>query len=178
MKTDCIIKKLYEDYAKHMKDFSQRRFCSQEESEDVVHDIFLKLIDRTELIENRSQIGGYLTQATRNESLSQLRRKKRFKDCDYIDEMPDCRPEIIEEKQSFERLSEAFRAAITAMPAGSAKRVASMFYLKNRSTFQIAADLGLSQNTVLSHLHRFRKRLKGLVASHEKIEALEPFGLF
>lgn len=172
------ITKIYKEYAEELKRFASSRFSSKEDSEDVVHDIFLKLLDKTHLLECCERIGGYLIQATKYESLS-LKRKQRVQVAsEFIAELPDERPTLIAEKVELESLSFSLAVAIADLPQGKARSTVESFYLEEKSCEFIAKDLGISVNTVLSHLHRFRRRAGKLIAAANAKSKTAPFGEF
>lgn len=55
-----------------------------------------------------------------------------------------------------------FAAALRSLPAGQ-RTAATLYYLNDLSTLDIAAIMGVSEGTVNSHLHRARTALKKLV---------------
>ena len=55
-----------------------------------------------------------------------------------------------------------FAAALRSLPAGQ-RTAATLYYLIDLSTTEVAAVMGVSEGTVNSHLHRAREALKKLV---------------
>lgn len=130
-------------------------------AEDLVEDVFLKLLQREEkpeILEWRA----YLYLAVRNTCLNFLKRQSRIRPLDTIDT-----DAVSYEEESEILYIETFRRvmqAIDQLPDQCAK-VIRMAYLENQSTKAIADKLGITESTVYNQKARGITLLKKMLPS-------------
>lgn len=143
---------------------------STEDSQDIFHDVFLKAAENYDKLRDKKCVGGWLQTITRNLCLTHLRNNKASFSCDNVEiyvldhavidgstvEFADKRAEEIKLNLAKEQMF----TIISGLGPSDRKSVAMLYYVHNMSTKTIAEELDMSQNTVLSHLKRFRSLLK------------------
>jgi RNA polymerase sigma-70 factor (ECF subfamily) len=133
-----------------------------EEADDVRQQVYARAYEHLGRLEIRASLASWLTRVTVHESLARVRRLRRF---DVFDPEADDVPreatslrtpeELISEAQ----LQRALVGAINSLP-----RQFRMVFLSRivdgKSGTETAAQLGISEETVKTRLHRARAKLK------------------
>lgn len=125
-----------------------------QEAEDVVQDVFVKLLQRgrTEEIQN---LTGYVYNAVKNTSLTKLKQSKKRKSLLWCtNAVPSCEADIITEETRTE-----IQKNIEALPV-EGKRVFKLCVLEGLKQQNAAEILGISINTVKYHLKKSFKVLR------------------
>jgi len=129
-------------------------------AEDLTHDVFIKLLEHMESIENREQIGGWLYRVTANLAISRLRR-----DRSWLGKMRSYSHEPRRESKAADELFEHHRDAARALETLQTlppreQLVVTMKLLDGKSQREIAQILDLSQGYVSKLLHRGLERVR------------------
>lgn len=153
---------IYNSRSAQLRFYAMRFTGSLEESEDVVHSVFEKIISKEVEFKREDSVVPYLFSAVRNSCLNLLKREKtgiryseylrRFGESDNSD------IEFLNSRIENEVLWEIF-SAIGKLPSGC-RTIFNMSYLQNAGNKEIAAKLGISENTVKSQKSRAKLLLK------------------
>jgi RNA polymerase sigma factor (sigma-70 family) len=147
---------LFEFYSARMLTLCCRYVKNRMEAEDVMVIGFTKVFDRIKQYKGDGSFEGWIRRIMVNESLSYLRRSKNM----YL----ETDIENAEREPNFDKLESALEAEdlvrmISELPAGY--RVVFNLYAIDGFTHQeIAAQLGISENTSKSQLSRARAQLQ------------------
>lgn len=145
------------DYQQVVKTYAPMMFrlaysyCfNRSDAEDVVQEVFLKLLEHTPQFENDRQLCAWLMTVTANRCKNLLgsgwkRKTLPLEDAFISSEDPD---ESIEVQSALAKLSPKLYSVV------------HLFYYEQMSVKQIAGILDLPENTVLSRLYVARKQLK------------------
>ena len=145
------------DYQQVVKTYAPMMFrlaygycCNRSDAEDVVQEVFLKLLEHTPQFENDRQLCAWLMTVTANRCRNLLgsgwkRKTLPLEDAFVSSEDPD---ESIEVRSALAKLSPKLHSVV------------HLFYYEQMSVKQIAGILDLPENTVLSRLYLARKQLK------------------
>ena len=156
--------------------FIRRRVPDPRDAEDVLQDVFYRLVEANRLLMPIEHLTGWLFSVARNRITDLFRKKKpeSFSDAasaDETDELPrledllpspDAGPEALYARSI---LLDEFQAAIDELPSEQ-REVFVAHELEGRSFKEIAAETGVSINTLLSRkryavLH-LREQLQGI----------------
>jgi len=166
-----------------LRNFIRRRVPDPRDAEDILQDVFYKLVEANRLLMPIEHVTGWLFRVARNR-ITDLFRKKRpesFSDTVVADEddellqledllpSPDAGPEAIYARQL---LLEELELAIDELPEEQ-HEVFVAHELEGRSFKEMAAETGVSVNTLLSRkryavLH-LRKRLQVIYDEFTKV---------
>jgi RNA polymerase sigma-70 factor (ECF subfamily) len=127
------------------------------DAEDIVQNIFLRLLDRGISPDLTRNPGGYLYKAAVNESLNLIRSKKRVVfdgDSERIEAQTAPEP-----TESAEEIHGRLYEAVSRLTPSSA-HIVVLRYVHNYSDSEIAKLLGTSRGTIAVTLYRARARLK------------------
>lgn len=142
------------------------------ESDDIIQDSFLLAWQRFSQLQNIEQFSYWLLSIARNACLQNIR-KNRAKKLVALDDKiiaPVSTNNIwYQSEESLEirliceteqdQKTQACRNILNSEPTSPQGKVAKMFYLDQFTVKDISHRLKLNQNTVLSHLRRFRKKM-------------------
>lgn len=144
-------------FMKHYKEWCLLSFGyleNEAEAEDVVQDVFVKLLLRDGLNEILD-LKNYVHVAVRNMSLTRVKALKKERKTRLISvSTPSFESDIIKAE-----IEEDIRKRIEALP-GQSKRVFKLCVLEGQKYVSAASDLGISVNTVKYHLKKSFKILR------------------
>lgn len=150
------LKYLFDLYYKPLCIYAMNYLDSFEESEDIVQDLFVKFWERQMKAEFQGSLKAYLFSAVRHNCVKilKLRNKYDFQAIEAYPELPVYTEEMFESEckklyEEIERLPEQCR------------KVFELIVLKDMKYKEVAAELGLSVNTVKTHFSRALKQLRG-----------------
>jgi RNA polymerase sigma factor (sigma-70 family) len=173
---DQRISEVVEREQSRLRNFIRRRVPDPRDAEDVLQDVFYKLVEANRLLMPIEHISGWLFRVARNRITDLLRKRKTasLSDTAYADEddeamqlgdllpSPDAGPEALYARRL---LLAALEAAVEELPAEQ-REVFVAHELEGRSFKEMAAETGVSVNTLLSRkryavLH-LRQRLQSV----------------
>lgn len=150
------LKSLFDLYYKPLCVYAMNYLDSFEESEDIVQDLFVKFWERQAKLNFQGSLKAYLFSSVQHNCMKYLkgRNKYNFQAIETYQELPVYTEEIFESEckklyEEIERLPEQCR------------KVFELIVLKDMKYKEVAAELGLSVNTVKTHFSRALKQLRG-----------------
>jgi len=156
--------------------FIRRRVADPRDAEDILQDVFYQLVEANRLLMPIDQVTGWLFRVARNRIIDLFRKKKpeSFSDAATEDEAgellqledmlpsPDAGPDAVYARKV---LLDELEAALDELPEEQ-REVFVAHELEGFSFKEIAADTGVSVNTLLSRKRyavlRLRGRLQGI----------------
>ena len=141
---------LVKSYAPMMFRLAYSYCLNRSDAEDVVQEVFLKLLEHTPQFENDRQLRAWLMTATANRCKNLLGSGWKRKTLPLEDAFVSTKDleESIEVQSALAKLSPKLHSVV------------HLFYYEQMSVKQIAGILDLPENTVLSRLYIARKQLK------------------
>lgn len=158
-----------------LRGFIRRRVPDPRDVEDIVQEVFTELVEANRLLMPIDHVAGWLFQVARNRIIDLFRKKKpeNFSDIDVANEdderlrledllpSPDAGPDALYARQV---LLDELELAVGDLPEDQ-RAVFVAHEIDGRSFKQLAAETGVSVNTLLSRKHyavlRLRERLRG-----------------
>lgn len=161
------IREVYASWHDRMLLWAARYFFDAADREDAVHDAFLRLLKRPELLKaagSGPRLEGLLRIVLRSASLDLLKKRRELS----FDENFFADAGIPREEQPEERLAEkdALDRAVAALPQGT-RDMLTLAYLYGYSPAEIAKLVGKKECTVRKTLQRGRKKLYALLEEEE-----------
>jgi RNA polymerase sigma factor (sigma-70 family) len=137
-------------------------------AEEVVHDVFVRVVENPPTLRDSEQLGSYLRAAVVNHCRSRVRRlvleRRHLKgERDSTDPLPD---------DALSEDSEHVRAAVLALPMRQRQAIVLRFY-DDLTVDQIAEALGVSSGSVKTHLHRAKQMLASVLDTERLAERSE-----
>ena len=158
----AALRRIYEKYKDHMLTIAHNLLLDRALAEDCLHDVFVDFARRAAEFRLRSNLRGYLTTCIANRARDLLRSKSRQNvSLSTIPENPANDHGPAEELIIHEDASRLY-TALAKLP--SAQRQVIVLHLNAKLKFrQIAAQQGLSANTVKSRYHYGLDKLRSLL---------------
>ena len=173
---DERISEVVEREQSRLRNFIRRRVPDPCDAEDILQDVFYKLVEANRMLMPIDHVAGWLFRVARNQIIDLFRQKRpeSFSDITVADEegellrledllpSPDAGPEALYARSV---LLEELELAVGELP-DEQRRVFVAHELEGRSFKEIAAETGVSVNTLLSRkryavLH-LRRRLQDI----------------
>ena len=173
---------LYRRYYPSLRSYAEL-FLDEEESEDVVQDVFLNVWLRKEGLDDSLSLQGYLLRSVYNSSLNILKKKGRSNEYrsmyeQEIEEIgykyydPDTNDVI--RKLYNQDLRAEINAAINSLPA-RCREIFTLSYLHDMPSKEISLQLGISLSTVDNHIYSALKLLREKLKIHYNINKKDSF---
>jgi RNA polymerase sigma factor (sigma-70 family) len=176
LEQDERISEVVEREQSRLHNFIRRRVPDPRDAEDILQDVFSRLVEANRLLMPIDHVTGWLFRVARNRIIDLFRQKKpeSFSDITVADEegellrledllpAPDAGPDALYARNA---LLEELELAVDELP-DEQRRVFVAHELEGRSFKEIAAETGVSVNTLLSRkryavLH-LRRRLQDI----------------
>lgn len=173
LEADERISEVFKREQSRLRSFIRRRVPDPSDAEDILQDVFYKLVEANRMLMPIDHITGWLFRAARNRIIDLFRRKRpeSFGDADEDDEprsledllpSPDAGPEALYARSV---LLDELELAVAELPPEQ-REVFVAHELEGRSFREMAAATGVSVNTLLSRKRyavlRLRERLQSV----------------
>ena len=174
LEQDQRISEVVEREQSRLRNFIRRRVPELRDAEDILQDVFYELVEANRLLMPIEHVSGWLFRVARNRIIDFFRKKKpeRFGDPVVADEgdqllqleevlpSPDAGPEALYARKV---LLDELELAVSELPEVQ-REVFVAHEVEGRSFKEIAAETGVSVNTLLSRkryaVRRLRERLQ------------------
>lgn len=145
-------------------------------ADDILQDTFIQAWQNLSSLRDPKAFRGWLVTIARNNCLKTIKKRKPTISIAGTDDLSSESEEAeivliaddIHASLHFEHSIELLRELIDHHKGEPRATVAKLFYLENKAIKEIMAELDMKQNTVLSHLRRFR-----LIVSKAMVELIE-----
>lgn len=173
---DDRLTKTFERERGRLRSFIRRRVAHIDEADDILQDVFYELVRAERLMEPIEQVGGWLIRVARNRVIDLFRKQKpetstaqvAFDEDGEMSRLEDLLPSPDGGPEAaFARsvLVDELAAALEELPIEQ-REVFVAHEIDGRSFKELAAETGLSVNTLLARKHsavgRLRKRLQAI----------------
>lgn len=171
-----LYKKYYRGVAATVAKFNFRNGAA----DDLIQDTFIQAWQSLSTLKDPKAFGGWLMTIARNKCLNEIRKTKKTVSIASTDSQDDDEStydlvliaDDVMASVHFEQSIELLNELIKSHEGEPRATIAKMFYLEKKSVKEITETLNLKQNTVLSHLRRFR-----LIVSKAMVQLVEERGI-
>ena len=163
--TESAARDLGNTFQEHRRLIYRTAYCVtglQQDAEDVLQTIFLRLLQREVPLGLRTSPKAYLYRAAVNLSLNTVRSRKRLNTTNRVEQLED--PARLPEPGQQEDIQDTLRNAIAQLNPRVAE-ILMLRYEHNFSDAEIARMIGKSRGAVAVFLYRARARLKRELAA-------------
>lgn len=151
---------LYNIYWKKLYYVCYKRINSQEETEDIIQELFFDLWKKRETLEIKKSVGVYIFTALKYKIFRLIDSKNvRKKYLIHLDDNEPATDETIERDLSFEELYDLIEEKIEKLP-DKCKLVFKMSRKENMNAEEISKKLDISKSTVFNQLTKAKKILR------------------
>lgn len=147
---------IYNRYWERLFYVAGKKIKDLSEAESIVQDLFLDLWHRRETLEIESELSHYLAVAMKYRVINFQAKKERA--VRYISQQPEGADTTTEEWLSFNELKGRLEKLVTQLPEKC--RLAYHLREEGLSQKEIAASMGVSENTVETHIGRALRFLR------------------
>lgn len=152
---------IYFVFSPKLQKFVHSLVKTDNDTEEIVQDVFVKVWESREKLKNYSSFESYLFSIAYNTTITLLR--KRAKETQYVEYVKSVQIEfddpVTAEEADWEDIDEKLNLLIEKMPPRQ-KEVFKMKHIQGFSYKEIAENLGLSINTIENHMVKAHKFLK------------------
>ena len=146
------IEQAWLEYKSRLLSFIRSRVATKEDAEDILNEVFEKLVKQTKEKGSPQKVSNWLYRITRNLIVDYYRSKKTF------EQLPDNLPEEISDTDVMNQLSNCMLPMIQALPE-TYQRVMILSEIEGKNQKQVADELGLTLSAVKSRILRGRQKL-------------------
>lgn len=155
------IESLYQTYFQPLYRVGYTYLRNQEDTEDLIQEIFLRVLKGRIRLDDVSNPEGYLKTAVRNLAIDRLRQDNTHEDASSNLKIVSEHPLPLEQQE----LGQEIDKAISALP-NKTRLVFTLKQLEGKSYKEIATLLDISPNTVENHMAKALKLLRKSLAHH------------
>lgn len=172
MGDEAAFKIIYNAYNAQVLTFADKYLKSRQLAEEVMQEVFLRLWNLKEKLNDIQDLENYILTITRNKAFDYLRKLKR--DLRYIEPMGvnrDVAENITEESILLEDTRKVLKNGIEQLPAQQ-KLVYQLCHQEGLKYEEVAARLGISPQTVHRHMKLALKSLRNYISQHTDLTIL------
>jgi RNA polymerase sigma factor (sigma-70 family) len=177
------IQRTFEQEQPRLRSFIRKRVLDESDAEDILQEVFYELVQAYRLMKPVEQVGAWLFRVARNRIIDRFRKRKpdkthrdpppgeehgEFFSWEELLPSPDAGPEAAYAR---EVLMDEIEAALDELPIEQ-REVFVAHEIEGRSFNELAAETGLSVNTLLSRKHYavvyLRQRLRAIYDEFKK----------
>lgn len=163
IRRDSLIAECYATLCEPLRRYAESYICNRTEAEDLVQDVFIRLLDYNTLL-NEQSLHGLVYRIARNLITDHFRRNAcRKSAAEYFSRFGTSVTRNTEETVSANELLRIEQSVFAAMPPRKAQ-VYMLYVHENRSAGEISARLNLSRRTVENHIFSARCDLRKALA--------------
>jgi RNA polymerase sigma-70 factor (family 1) len=163
---------LYKKYCKKVYNFGFSILKSQDESENLMQDVFLNLWENRHKVENASSIKSYVFTITYNSAISIIRKKTRESQFfEYLKSLQEIVEEPVDVKLEYYELTTKLDEIINALPQRQ-KEVYLLHRVEGLKYNEIAERLNISVKTIETHMFRALKTIREKLGNYSLMAIL------
>jgi len=157
---------LYKKYSRRLYKFSFSIIKSQEETENLIQDVFLCLWENRHKVEKDSSIKSYVFTIAYNSAISIIRKKAReSKFIEYLKTIQEINEEPVNVKLEYDELKYKLDDIIQTLPPRQ-KEVYLLHRVEGLKYSEIAERLSISENTIENHMSRALKTIREKIGNY------------
>ena len=163
---------LYKKYSKRLYRFGFSIIKSQEETENLMQDVFLNLWENRHKVEKDSSIKSYIFTIAYNSAISIIRKKaKESQFVEYLKSIQKINQEPVNVEVEYNELTNKLDEIIKELPQRQ-KEVYLMHRVEGLKYNEIAERLNISINTIENHMSRALKTIREKLGNYSLIAIL------
>jgi RNA polymerase sigma-70 factor, ECF subfamily len=156
-KKDKYLEIAWKEYNEKLLSFIRANVISPEDAEDILADVYVKLVRQTELSRIPQKLPNWLFRVTRNTMIDFYRTRKSLK------ALPENLKEDLPEPQAISTFSDCILPIIEALPENYRLPIL-LSEIHGKKQKEVAEELGLSLSALKTRILRGRKKLKDLMS--------------
>lgn len=163
---------LYKKYSNRVYKFGHSILKSQEESENLMQDVFLNLWENRHKVEKDSSVKSYVFTITYNSAISIIRKKARESEfVEYLKTLQEINEDPVNIELEYNELADKLDEIIRELPQRQ-KEVYLLHKVEGLKYSEIAERLNISLNTIENHMSRALKTIREKLGNYSLIAIL------
>ncbi len=151
---------LVERYQIGLTIYCERLVRDRSEAEDICQKSFIKAYEKLATFESdKGRFSTWLYRIAYNEAVDYLRKAKKVRPMDAVEELEPVVPDVLQEE-----LLREVRSAVLSLVPPEHRRAVEAYYWEGKSYQDIADEMHVPINTVKSWLRRAKMQLKGALS--------------
>jgi len=160
---------IYKKYCKRLYKFGYSILKTQEETENLIQDVFLNLWENRHKVEKDSSVKSYVFTIAYNSAISILRKKARETTfIEYLKSLQVVNEEPSNVELEYNELTKKLDEIVQALPKRQ-KEVYRLHRVEGLKYNEIAERLGISVNTIENHMGRALKTIREKLRNYSLI---------
>ena len=157
---------LYKKYSRRLFKFGFSIIKSQEETENLIQDVFLCLWENRHKVEKDASIKSYVFTIAYNSAISVIRKKARESQfIEYLKTIQKINEEPVNVKLEYDELKNKLDEIIQTLPPRQ-KEVYLLHRVEGLKYNEIAERLSISENTIENHMSRALKTIREKIGNY------------
>jgi len=150
---------IFHQYADAVRTYIKGRLGNEEDADDVLQEVFIKLWNKRQSIDIHTSLRNYLYTIVQNCINDHLRaaKRQRYTLTADIQDRTEERP-LPDEQYQYKQVYHIWKGAVNTLP-GQMRRIYAMKNEEQLSVKEIASELQLSEQTVKNQLHTAGQRV-------------------
>jgi RNA polymerase sigma-70 factor (family 1) len=151
---------LYKKYSKRLYKFAFSILKSNEESENIIQDVFLNLWENRQKVDKDSSVKYYVFTIVHNSAISLIRKKARTTQfIEYLKLQQNLNQEPVNVEYEYNELKERLDLIVNHLPLRQ-KEVYILHNVEGLKYQEIAKRLNISENTIENHMSRALRTIR------------------
>jgi RNA polymerase sigma-70 factor (ECF subfamily) len=173
--------KVYKEHYQIVKAVAYKYGMRDGALDDAIQETFIKAYENFHTLKDPKALRGWITTIARNYCLGIHRKAKPEVEISGTDEQSEDRTVIVLESEDmfgnidFENCITLLQGLIEAHKGEPRASIAKLFYIEKKTIKEICDYLSIKQNTVLSHLRRFRLLVSESMLTLAEEQGLSPY---
>jgi RNA polymerase sigma-70 factor (ECF subfamily) len=168
----AAFKIIYEAYQSQVLTFANKYLKSRQRSEEVMQEVFLRLWNLKEKLNDINDLENYILTITRNKAFDTLRQQKReSRFVQAIADHDDVSENNTEEKVLLDDTRQLLEKGIALLPPQQ-KQVYQLCHQQGLKYEEAATELGISPQTVHSHMKLALKSLRSYMSQNTDLAVI------
>lgn len=156
------INSIWEEFSTPLRSFIKRRVQNEQDAEDILQEVFLKIHSSIESLKDDSRIHGWIYRITRNAIVDYYRGHENS--VASIDFLEDMAAETDEDSSSNGEIAACLKSMINNLPEKYREAII-LTEFQNLTQKELSEKLGLSVSGAKSRVQRAREKLKEMLLS-------------
>lgn len=163
---------LYQKYSKRLYKFAFSILKSNEESENIIQDVFLNLWENRQKVDKDSSVKYYVFTIVHNSAISLIRKKARTTQfIEYLKLHQNLNQEPVNVEYEYNELKDRLDLIVNHLPLRQ-KEVYILHNVEGLKYQEIAKRLNISENTIENHMSRALRTIREKLGNYSFVPLL------
>ncbi len=163
---------LFRLYFRPLTAFSSKFVKDTDIAKSIVHDVFVKLWEKREMIDVNKKVKSYLYTSVNNRSLNHIRDNKKYTSTESFQEhLPDSLSQDFNDTFTAAEIQQRISLTLDSLPP-KCRKAFELSRFEHKKYKEIAEELGVSVKTIETHISKALKAMRKNLAEYLTISML------